>query len=188
MIVGEGGIIQTKRDSHNHGPVQYLIDTMIVEAQKLEEALANPHTSSKRGFIGAVTNELATPEKIAMASTTKALERRLERGREKAFNFPSLPKDIKDVIKLFPEELRMTASGGAFLRFEGYIEGSSTEACYLFASDTGIEQLLRCKIWTVDGTFKTAVPPFMQVFIINVVINGKHSFLRNFCLMFFGCF
>ena len=96
----------------------------------------------------------------------------------------------------------MTSSGAVFLRHEGFIEGSTTEASWLYVSDTGLDQLIRLKLsvilnlimfdwkWccqiiihcivrvpvlTLDGTFDVVGGDKVvkQVFIICVVVEGK---------------
>ena len=96
----------------------------------------------------------------------------------------------------------MTSSGAVFLRHAGFIDGSTTEASWLYVSDTGLDQLIRLKLYvilnlimfdwkwccqiiihcivrvpvlTMDGTFDVVGGDKVvkQVFIICVVVEGK---------------
>jgi len=69
----------------------------------------------------------------------------------------------------------VTSSGAVFLRHAGFIDGSTTEASWLYVSDTGLDQLIRVPVLTLDGTFDVVGGDKVvkQVFIICVVVEGK---------------
>ena len=48
----------------------------------------------------------------------------------------------RNIFPLF-ELLQVATGGGPFLREEGYVAGSQTEASWLFVSDSGLDQLIR---------------------------------------------
>ena len=48
----------------------------------------------------------------------------------------------RNIFSLF-ELLQVATGGGPFLREEGYVLGSQTEASWLFVSDSGLDQLIR---------------------------------------------
>jgi hypothetical protein len=51
-------------------------------------------------------------------------------------------------------------------RYSGPVDGNNKKMLMIFASDSGIEALRRASTISVDGTFSTAPPPFVQVMIM----------------------
>ena len=149
-----------------------LLDVELAEASKLAEALGSVNTSSTRSLVSSIASSLNTPEKIAMISSNKAIQMRLERGKKKLQKYPPVPRTFPDMSLSCPEFLKVTKSGAAFLRHEGFINGSNYETSWLFVSDVGIDQLIRSSLWTMDGTFSLAPHPFRQIFCINIISNS----------------
>ena len=52
------------------------------------------------------------------------------------------------------------------------VEGQEDKPVLIFASDAGIEVLQRAKVISVDGTFSSSPPPFLQLFIIMATLPG----------------
>ena len=176
----------SRKGTHNHGPLSDLIAVECLEARKLEEALVNVHTATPRNLVTSITAELDTPGKASLTSSSKALEMRLQRGRDKVQKHPKTPKTFDEMEDLHPEDLKLTKTGLTFLRQEGLIPNSRTEAGWLYVSNSGLEQLLRCETWTFDGTFSAAPPPFKQIFCINVISHtGTFASFLNLVLKFY---
>jgi len=167
--------IISRSGAHNHGPMKSLLDVELVEASKLAEALASVNTSSTRSFVSSIAAQLDTPEKIAMISSSKALQMRFERARKKLHKFPPLPRTLVDMAATYPDSLRSTKGNSVFLRHEGCVEGSNYENSWLFVSDVGVDQLIRSSVWVMDGTFASAPHPFRQIFCINIISNSGRS-------------
>ena len=175
----------SRKGSHNHGPMKDLITVECLEAKKLEDALINVHTATPRNFLSSITADLDTPGKAALTASSKALEMRLQRGKDKVQKHPKTPKTFAEMEELHPEKLKLTKSGHAFLRQEGLIPNSRTEAGWLYVSDSGLEQLIRCDTWTFDGTFSSAPSPFKQIFCVNVISHT--GTLVSFSILVLSC-
>ena len=154
-----------------------LLQVELVESAKLAEALASVNTSSTRTLVSSIASSLDTPEKIAMISSNKALQMRFERGRQKLHKFPPIPRTFLEMSASYPDFLRSTKGNTVFLRHEGCLEGSNYENSWLFVSDTGVDQLIRSKVWVMDGTFSSAPHPFRQVFCINIISSSGTDLL-----------
>ena len=171
--------IISRSGEHNHGPMKSLLDVELVESTKLAEALASVNTSSTRTLVSSIASSLNTPEKIAMISTNKAIQMRLERGHKKLQKFPPIPRTFPDMSSTCPDFLKVTKSDAVFLRHEGYIEGSTYKTSWLFVSDVGIDQLIRSSLWTMDGTFSSAPHPFRQIFCINIISSSGTALVSH---------
>ena len=100
---------------------------------------------------------------------------------------PGQPKNFLDFKKKFPKSLQITNFDGddnerkKFLLFNDYVGTSKKEYAVTFASDAGLEGLIRFPIWVMDGTFETAPkhPNFKQILVI-VGVDAEH---RSFPLV-----
>ena len=98
---------------------------------------------------------------------------------------PGQPKNFSDFQKKFPKSLQITNIESddnerkKFLLFNDYVGTSKKEGyAVTFASDAGLEGLIRFPIWVIDGTFETAPkhPRFKQILVIVGVDAEQRSF------------
>jgi hypothetical protein len=172
ISVKSGFILKITEPDHNHGSQEAVIKLQMLENNKLEEAVQV--ASTPRAFATTVAYEISKePALLPLASTPKAYMRRLERGKAARFSFPPPPKTIQDIVEAMPDMLKHTEDGRPFLQCGGYIEGSDTEASFLFVSGSGLDQLLHSQVWGIDGTFAVATDPIKQVLVITVSVQGE---------------
>ena len=156
------------------------MDVEIIESERLKAAVLNINTNTSRTFIAAVAAEIDTPEKAALISSSKALEMRFERAKSKLNTYPKIPTTYPEMLVTHPNVLKATYGGGRFLRHEGFITSSESEASWMYVSDSGVDQLIRTKVWCIDGTFSSAPLPFKQIVSVNIITATGVGFLA-FC-------
>jgi hypothetical protein len=69
------------------------------------------------------------------------------------------------------------------LRYSGPVEGNPKQMLMVFASDSGVQVLRRAETISVDGTFTSCPPPFVQVFIIMASLPQGSSIPAVFGLL-----
>ena len=102
------GIIKANTGVHEHESEKDRIVVMLTERQHLQRALVNPQIASTRNLMSGISTELKGSDNVHLMSSPKAIQRRLERGKEKANNYPKIPKDVAAMKETFPERLRVS--------------------------------------------------------------------------------
>ena len=102
------GIIKANTGVHEHESEKDRIVVMLTERQHLQRALVNPQIASTRNLMSGISTELKGSDNVHLMSSPKAIQRRLERGKEKANNYPKIPKDVAAMKETFPEWLRVS--------------------------------------------------------------------------------
>ena len=103
QIVAWEGVIKDSKEEHNHESDK----DKVVERQHLQRALVNPQIASARNLTSGISTELKGSDNVHLMSSPKAIQRRLERGKEKEKNYPKIPKDIAAMSDSFPDWLRV---------------------------------------------------------------------------------
>ena len=86
---------------HNHESDKDRVVVLLAERQHLQRALVNPQIAS------GISTELNGSDNVHLMSSPKAIQRRLERGKEKEKNYPKIPKGIAAMSDSFPDWLRV---------------------------------------------------------------------------------
>lgn len=94
---------------------------------------------------------------------------------------PPNPLSIED-LKEIPEKYRSTIDNDPFLLYDSYEDQSAnrpTKRIIIFATKDNLRQLMKSKIWFVDGTFKSAPSVFLQIFTVlgsvTQIVQGKEQ-------------
>ena len=126
---------------------------------------------SPRTVFGHLANNIEAEGEVVPVKYS-SMARAMSRVRSKMDARPKAPTSYKDVIKNFPDELKVLMDGSQFLLYAGPVCENTAEtdqdeaAMLIFLTFHGAERLRVSKTWLCDGTFKTAPTPFMQVYII----------------------
>ena len=109
-------IMKRSSTEHNHSPASALLAVEQAESAALQAALVSHSTSTSRSLAAAVSSSLHTSEMMALGSTSKALEMRLERGKKKMKKFPAIPSSYEGLVLGLPKDLTLTHTGSPLLR------------------------------------------------------------------------
>ena len=107
QIVAWEGVIKDSKGEHNHESDKDRVVVLLAERQHLQRALVNPQIASARNLTSGISTELKGSDNVHLMSSPKAIQRRLERGKEKEKNYPKIPKDIAAMSDSFPDWLRV---------------------------------------------------------------------------------
>ena len=92
---------------HEHESAKDLIQTRLIEQDRLRGALTNPNSATTRSLVTNISGDLREADLVPLMSTNKALQRKLERGKVKLTNYPKLPTTIDEMVERFPEMLKV---------------------------------------------------------------------------------
>ena len=62
--------------------------------------------------------------------------------------------------------VKLTADGREFLLHRDWLDEHQTKAMAVFLSDWGAEVLRKSSNWLLDGTFRSTLAPFAQIYIV----------------------
>jgi hypothetical protein len=94
-----------------------------------------------------------------------------------------VPLQFADLFTPFPTEYTTTADGDNFLLLKDYVSENSSLALVIFMSPFGRQLLQSSKFWLADGTFWTAPPPFVQIYMINALASTGRVLPVCYCLL-----
>jgi hypothetical protein len=109
-------IVKPREVEHNHGPSSALLAVQRAESDAIQNALANHHNSTARTVTSSVSAALTTPEMVALGSSSKALEMRLQRGMNMLKKHPKVPKTYEGLVTTLPQSLTLDHTGRPLLR------------------------------------------------------------------------
>ena len=69
--------------------------------------MVTPQIASTRHVMSGISTELKASDNVHLMSSPKAIQRRLERGKEKERNYPKIPKDVAEMSDKYPHWLRV---------------------------------------------------------------------------------
>ena len=117
ILLKNSFIMKGSSKDHNHGPSSALLAVERAESAALQAALVSHSTSTARSLQSAVSSTLHTSEMMALGSTSKALEMRLQRGKMKMKKFPAVPNTYEGLVLGLPKDLALTHTGSPLLRY-----------------------------------------------------------------------
>jgi hypothetical protein len=174
---------------HNHVADISKIQKLKAVDKAKRDSLEQPGLKPRTAFANLAGNMDTTDEVIPIKYS--ALARSMCRVKSKGFVRPKAPNTYKEVLDLFPEDLKKLSNGSQFLIYAGPIEDEAENqdpdeedpTMLIFLAAHGAERLRVSKIWLCDGTFKTAPKPFLQVYIIFAQTDSGKVLPAAFCLL-----
>jgi len=117
-----------------------------------------------------VADAVATASQSALASlpTLNHVKRNVRNIRGRECDYPKLPGTRRDIE--IPKSLLRTKNGKNFLLFDS---GATDDRVMLFGTRKNLSVLQHCKLWLVDGTFKTSPKLFYQLYTIHGAYQGE---------------
>ena len=82
-----------------------------------------------------------------------------------------------------PDNLKTIADGGEFLQLVSRIDDDELGSILMFMCNNGADVLRTCRTWSVDGTFSTSPQPFVQVVILQGLLDCGRSIPAGFGLL-----
>uniref|UniRef100_A0A914WSV9 MULE transposase domain-containing protein n=1 Tax=Plectus sambesii TaxID=2011161 RepID=A0A914WSV9_9BILA len=117
----------------------------------VENARLNNHANMNAACDEAVVNKV----EVRKNWNVKSINARLSYNKTSRVSQPTTEGGL-------PQELTVTVTRKPFLRFE-----SDDGNIMVFISDLGLDLLRKAPMWKADGTFKSALKNFMQVYTIH---------------------
>lgn len=126
----------------------------------------------KQTGAAAIVDELlyGAPEDVALAVDRRNLLRVANRAKRldgsRQVNMP-----LAEIV--FPEVFTKTATGQNFLLYDSRHHEDGLPVIFIFASQTGLQQLRQRDHWSADGTFWSTPKLFDQVYTIHANIGSS---------------
>jgi hypothetical protein len=155
----------------------------------LQKAKELPKTPTV-DLVTAFCKDTATPGMRGRALDLKGMQRKIQRYKTKSLQYPKKPSKFAD-LEVLPEKFQTTFDGDRFLLFNKVVgagqaaevaestqegtQGSSANNGFRiigYASNYGLNLLRQAEIWSADGTFSVAPPPFYQIYTIMAHLDG----------------
>ena len=128
-----------------------------------DNAVANPRLKPRDAYAD-LSNSVLEVGGSKVSYNAKALARTIQRAKRGSRNVPKLPRNFEEMEAAFPEELKCTSDGQAFLVYSGPVSKKNGAAkMLLFMTARGAGRLEGSLTWYLDGTFRSAPKPFAQV-------------------------
>ena len=120
-----------------------------------------------------VADVLATASQSDLAALLPAVPLKLNvhNQRRKQGNFPKLLKHRKDIN--IPANQLHTAKGDNFLLYDSGV--SDQDRILMFGTADNLDILNNCKLWLLDGSFKTAPKLFYRVYTIHGLLQSEFT-------------
>ena len=174
---------------HNHVADISKIQKLKAVDKVKRDSLEQPGLKPRAAFADLAGNMDTLGEVIPIKYTS--LARSMCRVKSKGFARPKAPKSYKEVLDLFPEDLRKLSDGSPFLIYAGPTAneeenqdpGQDDPIMLIFLAEHGAERLRVSNLWLCDGTFKTSPHPFLQVYIIFAQTGSGKVLPAAFCLL-----
>ena len=132
-------------------------------ARVRDNAVANPRLKPRDAYADLSNSVLEAGGSLG-SYTAKAFARTIQRDKRGSRNVPKLPRNFEELEAAFPEELKRTSDGQAFLVYSGPVSKKNGAAkMLLFMTARGVGRLESSLTWYLDGTFRSAPKPFAQV-------------------------
>ena len=167
--------VTTHHNEHNHGS-----SAAEIRAQEAMSQLKTTSVSTyepSRSLIGeTLVNE--NEYSLSKLPSFSSMGRNIRRWRQKAHNAPPIPRQINNFE--IPEFYCFLATGEKFLAFDSGIDDENR--ILIFATDNGLEDLVRSPNWAADGTFKVSPLIFYQLYCIHMQ-ESTFSIPRVFALL-----
>ena len=143
----------------------------------MHETIAGGGATSSRELIATATQQLGEEAKSQMQSVS-TLSRSIRNWRQSVLAIPAIPRSR--VGYEIPETFKHLTDGSLFLAFDSGID--DPDRILIFATESGLDDLVVHTSWACDGTFKSSPSLWMQLCTIHVVIKNL-SLPRVFALL-----
>ncbi|KAI6647086.1 hypothetical protein LOD99_8923 [Oopsacas minuta] len=158
-------MIVKRTNEHSHGPDEQAAD--YCEAKAGTKRRARESQDSTHHIVG---ESLQTASEGTAAKLPKldSLKRTIQRQRASVLAAPAQPTTLAELA--LPAVYQQTAKGEQFLLYDSGAD--DVPRFLIFATQHNLGVLQRSKIWLADGTFKTAPPLFVQVYLVHGLRGG----------------
>lgn len=159
------GLVVSQNGLHNHESDLSSIECRNVMSSMRSEALNTMNSTSQ--IISNCTRLL--PHTISVAlPPLQAIKRSIQRERSRHNQAPSNPNSLAEIV--IPLEYSMSFDGSTFLQRDNLSENR----ILIFGTSDNLSLLSTHRNWYIDGTFKVCPLLFLQLFTVNVIINGSN--------------
>ena len=169
---------------HNHGSNIPALKAKIQRIEALDFASKNP-TLNPRRILGDLAANHPQDLNVSLEKSSEiAMSKAMRRARNKELGYPKLPQTFAEVQALqFPDRFSKTKAGDPFLVLKDFVTTDSENVMLLFLSPFGRQLLGTSTMWTSDGTFKTTVSPFKQIYIVYGITQEGQSLPAAYALL-----
>lgn len=162
------GRVYLKEDQiMNFIPHNTIHDPKEIQTLKFNSQLKNVARSTRDRPITILADHFKnmTDNELSVLIKTDSLKKIISREREKIFNFNV--NNFDDI----PEVLKRDVRGDIFLHYDS--GQADNNRIVVFASKWKIENIEKCKIFIIDGTFSSVPGNFYQLVTVHTVILGS---------------
>lgn len=145
-------------------------DAAAVEVAEIKTQLMHATENSSLAPKVLVSDCLSTASGSAIAALPpiEHLKRNVHNKRKHKCNYPALPKHRRDLV--IPRDLLHTKKGDDFILYDS--GKGHEERMVILGTLTNLSILKRCKLWMVDGTFKSTPVLFYQLYTIHGLLDS----------------
>ncbi|KAI6649974.1 hypothetical protein LOD99_6338 [Oopsacas minuta] len=177
----KGMVIVKRTNEHSHGPDEQAADCCEAKAGMMRKA-----RESQDGTDHIVSESLLTASEGTAAKLPKLdnLKRTMQRQRASVLAAPAQPTTLAELA--LPAVYQQTAKGEQFLLYDSGAD--DVHRFLIFGTQHNLGMLRRSKIWLADGTFKTAPPLFVQVYVVHGLRGGDDPMKTGHLLPSLSCY
>jgi len=172
---------------HSHGSNIPALKARMQRAEALDLATKNPTLNPRRILGDLAANHPQDLNVSLEKSSEMAMSKAMRRARNKELGYPKVPQTFAEVQALqFPDRFSKTKAGDPFLVLKDFVTptgGNSENVMLLFLSPFGRQLLGTSTMWTSDGTFKTTVKPFKQIYMVYGTTQDGQSLPAAYALL-----
>ncbi|XP_076069722.1 uncharacterized protein LOC143041600 [Oratosquilla oratoria] len=171
---GDNKIVKTVGE-HNHSAIAARVESKVAHHQM--KIMSGSTQDAPRTIICKETQNLNVCA-ISELPSVSSLSRSIRRWRQVEDNVPPIPQVRHGY--LIPDQYCYLDNGLKWLQFDS--GEHNAERILIFATDSGIGDIIRAKNWAVDGTFKCSPIIYYQLYTLHIQDNDI-SVPRMFALL-----